>query len=713
MADWMQTPATDPAWRSAAQSDEWSLVEYAGGGRIMRNREGKEVFVSEGVSTSDPDAIERIREGSTGPQEAARTTAEQVVAQRPVSARAAKFIQGYPLLGQYTDEAIGMMYGDEAMENVREARKAMDVAYPGQSLALELGGGVLGAATVAPSLAVNMPGRGLGTKMAWGGAAGAGGGAIEGFVSGYGAGDEGDRLESAKTWGMLGGAFGLGLGALGPAVVSGFHKLFSGLAKSPLRTAAKELGVSQDVVKVLRAVIDTENIQDARKIIDDMGGDAFLADLTPQARNLLDAAIQLGGKGSGAAIKPIDARAVMFGDRISTMMDDIMGEPAGIVTASRIARNEAGDEVANLYNKAYNTPINYASPEGVKLEEILGRIPDSIFDAAAKQANDLMTWHGFGAKQVLAEIADDGTVIKREMPNVVQLDYLKRGLDSVVGNHTDITGKVDSVGMLAADMAREVRMALRDAVPVYGDALETAADIFGYEDAARIGYALLRTNTTRESARAALQGLSGPEHKAAMSGVRNYIDDTLANIKAVASDPNTEAREVTKLWQNLSSRSARNKMVSLLGGEQAGELIRELERAKIAITLRAATARNASTASRLAAERMVEAITGPTMIEQLQRGSPGQATQQLIQAMTGVTDEALALRKQGLYADIAEALVDIKGPEADRALRLLQYVDINEPLEAERAAAIARGVASLFVPAQQVGTRVTARGLQE
>ena len=87
---------------------------------------------------------------------------QQTSAQAPGGARAGKFVQGIPFVGQYADEAIGALSGDGAMRGARALQSAMDRQHPVESVALQTAGGHVGSAPVLAAAAPSViPRRGF------------------------------------------------------------------------------------------------------------------------------------------------------------------------------------------------------------------------------------------------------------------------------------------------------------------------------------------------------------------------------------------------------------------------------------------------------------------------------------------------------------------------------------------------------------------------
>ena len=93
---------------------------------------------------------------------------------------------------------------------------------------------------------------------------------------------------------------------------------------------------------------------------------------------------------------------------------------------------------------------------------------------------------------------------------------------------------------------------------------------------------------------------------------------------------------------------------------------------------------------------MVDDLTEPTILETLVsegvNAGPINAMKRLTATITGTTTEARALRKMGIYDEIAKVLVTQRGPEAQRALRLVERAMAGDALNQVQAAIIARAI---------------------
>jgi hypothetical protein len=676
------------------------------GGRVVETANGLS-FTSPGYSTTNQEQIARIMEGATPADESVSSFDRQTIAQHPVASRAAKVVQGVPFVGEWTDEAVGMV-SEPARDAMRASRSAMDRENPVESAALQIGGGIAGAIPMAVAAGPSFVARGassLGQRMAQGAAAGLVLGGAEGAVSGAGAGDDGSRGGEALRRGAWGAGIGAGVGAVAPAIASGASALVRRLKQSDVRTIAREMGISNDAARVVKTAIQNDDLGAAEAAIQRAGGKAMLADAGQGTQTLLDASIATGGKAGRVARDAIEDRAAQSGRQMQSALDDVLGGAQGQQALSRAVRDGTAGARSTAYEAAYAAPIDYSSARGKTLESLLKRVPGS----AIRRADELMRLEGVQSRQIMAQIADDGTVTYSSLPDVRQLDYITRALNDVA-DAADGAGKLGGttqLGRATSGLSKNIRSTLRGAVPEYGVALDTAADAISEKNAIDLGYSMLRAGTTRETVREALKGASKAEVSAAKQGLRSYVDDTLANVRGFITSQNFDVNEFRKLVGDLSSRASREKMTALLGPKDAGNLFKTLDREIMSLELRAAVAANSKTAVRQAVQGAVSDQTAPGSLGLLMQGEPINATKRIVQVLTGQTPEAVALRQQGIYDEIAQALTQTRGNDAKVAIQVINRAIQGQPVTDAQARLVGRVLSgSLAVSAHQSGTRL-------
>lgn len=546
---------------------------------------------------------------------------------------------------------IGSLFEDRSYDEILSGLRAQDRKTEEQHPYASLAGKVTGA--LAPgglaskfiSSARTLPGM-----MAQGFGWGAAGGATQGFLEGEGGAE--NRLAGAGWGGLIGG----GLGAAVPLVGAGLKEAWRAgsdmLNRSRIgSTVGREFGVSNATGRVLSDLVGQDDPAAMRAALSRGGPGAMLADVSPQATGALDMAMRSPIPAARAAGKAVEDRAAAAYDDVTRAMDDAMGAPTGIRTAQDAIVTGSAPARKAAYDAAYAAPIDYSAPAGAQLLDDLGpRIPGE----AIGYANRLMRARGEKSAQIMAKIADDGTVVFTSPPDVRQWDYIKQGLDMLAetGDGAGALGGQTRLGSAYQGLAREVRDAVSELVPEYKAALSVASDAISERNAVDFGSKLLRTATTPEMARDAIEGATAAELAAMRKGVRSQIQNVLGDVRKVASDQNLDARAVSKAFSDLSSENAQAKMAMLMGDGWPA-LKAELDKAGVALGLRARTSANSATFGRGAAEA---AITDEITPGALRSGKPLQAIKNFMASAMGASPDAIRRMRDEVKGELAGVL---------------------------------------------------------
>jgi hypothetical protein len=629
-------------------------------------------------------AMKRVRSGNAVPQVSelsGRVAPERNSSQLDPFVQGVTFGWGDELRGAVQGGLAAMQggdFGETYKREVDQSRNALDFQRrenPIGSLASELGGGIATSIAAAPLVG---PLAGLGTagrtlplwqQMIRGGAVAIPGGAV------YGAGASGDSLAERGSGALVGGAFGTAGGAVAPVVMRGIGAGVRGIAnRVNSNRAARQVGMSPQAARFATETLQADDALGAGGARMAAAGDErMIADAGQSATNLLDFAIQSSGRAGRVATDAIDQRVARSSTAITKALDDALGKPQGVQSLrANIASSSAGARSAAYDGPqgAYAAPIDYASPKGRKLEELLKRLDQSDINAA----NNLMRAEGYQSKQIIARIGDDGTVTYQRMPDVRQIDYITRALNDRAAANAGLgaLGGQTNAGRVYGNLSSDLRGATKDAVPEYETALNTAADPIRRSQAVEFGSTILRSSTTRDEVANQVFRMTPPERQAAQQGVRADIDEVLANVTRTVSDGDTVARESIAALRRLSSRASREKLALLLGQQEADQLLARVDEAATAFDLRANVANNSRTFQRQEMGRRVQQTTAPDgPLATMMRGEPLNAGKRAIQLMTGQTPE-VALRQQDEIMTEVVRLLTARGLDADRALQVLQ-----------------------------------------
>lgn len=486
---------------------------------------------------------------------------------------------------------------------------------------------------------------------------------VAGGLSGstIGAGDaaaRGGDLTDIAIGAGTGGIFGLAGGVVAPYITAGLTKA-GDIGRKALGISARpgNVPISRPASEIITRALDADGTlgTQAGLNMSQAGPRAMMADAGPNAMSLLDTAIQRSGPGSRMAIDAIDARASGANDDIIEALNAGLGKPEGVYTTGNALRTNTAASRGNAYDAAYAAPIDYSSDAGRAIENLMPRIPGNVIGIAKR----MMQAEGVQSQQMFAQVADDGAVTFTRMPDVRELDYITRALNQAASNGEGqgALGGITDIGRIYRNLARDIRGATKDAVPDYATALETAATPIQQREALEFGATILRPNVARDEAADIISGLTGPQRQYAKQGVRSQIDEALANVRAVVSDPNLDAREAKKALGELSSRAAREKIRLLIGDDTVADaMFARLDEATKSLELRANVASNSRTFARTSTDQTVQSYINDGAVNQALDGKPINAMQSIIQSLTGRDAKGKTEIADRVYSEIAQLL---------------------------------------------------------
>lgn len=704
---------TSPDVITSAMSDHYASIKATGG-----TQSGDEARALAAGNTrskmplKDIEAAYDVASGRGDDAEARRMAdayVEREHAESPaamgVDDRVRAVARGVPIVGGAADEtaaflssplnALGITSGNgyqKALDYQRARDRAFDTAHPVESTVEQLGGGLASGFGLAGKAAGAISGMSPMGAIATGASAGGAIGGADAFTRGEGGAVA--RGQDAVVGALLGGTIGAAAPAVGGAVGSGVRKI---LDRYGANAELGKIGLSPEAGRILTRALDNDGSLGPRgaAAINAAGPEAMVADAGPNARVLLDTALQRQSPGLQAARDAIEARAGRAGGQIDAALDTALGAPQGVATAEQAIRDAARrgtpaakveanpaagtamvpyDEAAasaaagkprigDLYDKAYATPIDYSSPQGMALEQMVkGRVPPAVI----QRANALMRVEGEQSRQILAKVADDGTVTFERLPDVRQLDYITRAMNDVAqrGDGMGALGGNTAEGRAYGNLSRDLRSTLREAVPEYGAALDAAADPIRQRQALQLGEKVMSPSMARDEVAQELAGMSAAERDAVKQGIRSTIDEALANVRRAISDPNVDARQGMQAVKDLSSDAARAKLETVLGKDEAATLFRSIDEATRAFDLRASVAQNSKTAVRSITNDQLAAAVEPGPIGLAMEGRIPTAVARVFQAMTGRTPEAKQAAQDKIMGEVVQSLVSRRGPEA-------------------------------------------------
>ena len=231
-------------------------IATANDGVIMENDKGERVYTSPGYNTNDPAKIAEIMNGATVADTFQGDLDRERIAKNPVAARVQEFNQGAPIVGEWLDEAVGLV-SPEAAKNMRATSDAMERQHPIQSGALNVLGGVAYTAPLAVMGAgqktadfVGRAGSKIG-RLARVMGAGAAAGLTEGVASGAGR-EAGDRLRGAAVYGAMGAGLGAALAPVADLAGIGAAALARRRKKLDVAAIAREFGIDTAAARTVK-----------------------------------------------------------------------------------------------------------------------------------------------------------------------------------------------------------------------------------------------------------------------------------------------------------------------------------------------------------------------------------------------------------------------------------------------------------------------------
>jgi hypothetical protein len=691
------SPAIDPAAmpaidvrRRPGMEDGTDVIKVTeNGGYVYRHPDGSLSYSDDVATIRDQGRVMDILRGATGGEAYRRGYSEDIVAQNPVASRAATAIEGVPFVGSYGDEVAGLVGGPEAQQAWLASTNAMRDANPGQAAALSAAGTVGGAGVLAYGATPFLPQVATrGGQVLRNTVLGALGGATEGAVYGYGQQQGEGRTSNALTQGLVGG----GLGVASGLAVAALDRRILGQAErlrgQSVDVLQEQLGVSPQAAQMIREALSAGELDRAISTLERRGPQAMMAEASPALRQLLNVVtktdIGAGNIASNAVSREVGER---YG-RLTGVLDDVLGSPQGVREVQEGVMDATRGARSSSYSNAFSAPIDYASEVGQDLEGILQRrLPRGVIE----RANEALREADEVSPQIMARIADDGTVSFERPLSVQQIDYIARELQTMEGAARRATGRTADA-LRYGDLRRDIRDRLRTLVPAYGDALDAGADALGQREAVTLGSRALRMN--RSELRFELRNLnSDAERSMVAQGLRENIDDLMARAGAIASDPDVDAREIRRILQPMTSREGLENIEAVVGNEGARAIREAVEVARDGLELRAAISRNSDTAISQAAQGRMRELTPGDLFDAVGQMDVGQARRSIVHALSGDSAEAQQLRMGGLAQEIASVLTSQTGDAAQRALRIVnEYVSNPAAMPDREALFVARVV---------------------
>lgn len=277
-------------------------------------------------------------------------------------------------------------------------------------------------------------------------------------------------------------------------------------------------------------------------------------------------------------------------------------------------------------------------------------------------------------------------------PTVMQWDYIARALqDRAKRERREVA--TSKKGANYEGTLNNIRSELKTQIPVYRDALGIAGDTFAEQEAMDLGERLLQKNTTVGEITRFLETAEKPQIEALKKGIRADIESEIKSVKTSALNPNTDPKELSAALSLLRIPNNMTKMRAILGQQEFDDFYKLLDEQATSIELMGAVARNSKTAGRQDIKQTAEQVLfGGGILSQIGRGKVVNTQEVLVQSMTGLTPEADAARRMGLFDDVASVLTRLQGQDARDALEMIELARRGRVLTEPQARIIAKAV---------------------
>ena len=677
------------------QLPQGTVTEPRGRGTVYQTPEGQVGYFDEAYSTTDPEEIRRIIGGEDPAEMFQQRVYEDVVQQRPAAARGAVGLRGVPFAGEYLDELGGAVGGPQTEANVRLAQKAMEETRPIESALLETGVGM--ASTMPLAMAMpTMSGGGL-MRVAERGLQAGGFGAAEGTVAGYGQGEgpmimpEGglnpERKAQAQSRGITSGAISAPLGAAGGMVENIVSRR---IADVDFEALAAELGISREAARTMVNMGESGmSPAQIEQNIRNMGEEGRLVNAGPQSKRLLDLTQQVQGPATTTVQQGVTEYGRQVRRAFDQSLDRLLGRPAeGPKQVFEEARAATAPKRKAAYDEAYAQFIDPTSDVGRNIRGVLNQIPPRYKTRAIEQANELMQIDDVGVRSLTVDAQGNLT----EYPNIIQLDYIKRGLGNIISEATDpVTNKMSPEGANASKLYTRLSRAMTRAVPQYGEAVNLGLENIIEENAIRLVNNFNRSNP--EDFSRLIGQVDGEARDQLRDSMRRMLRTEIQRIedraKVTLADPEADmetARGAVNAFKAFSSSEALQKVSKILTGSELRQFRNTMAKAQEFMNLQYAVSRGSQTAFRTEGQKQIVDIAQPTLNEMVSgSGNLSEVVGKIARSVFGVDPDLPMERSQQVLDEIATTLLNTKGENAVRAARLIQEVAEGRPMSKERA----------------------------
>lgn len=182
--------------------------------------------------------------------------------------------------------------------------------------------------------------------------------------------------------------------------------------------------------------------------------------------------------------------------------------------------------------------INDAAGEAQNLAAVRGQLADSADNVQNLQ------------QQVDSKSIQGGDPIFSKVPNMRIIDAAKRGLDAQINDNSNEFGHLNDLGRTQAMLKSALVGQAKSLNPAYANYLNTAADEYSLQSAAKLGRGIWNSPNKEETI-TQLSNLSAPQKQMALQGaVRSFMEQT----EKSPDSANLAATKLTKpYWRDILS----------------------------------------------------------------------------------------------------------------------------------------------------------------
>lgn len=514
------------------------------------------------------------------------------------------------------------------------------------------------------------------------------GAGVEGLIYGAGEGDTLDeRTISALQTSGLNMAITAPIATVFP-MIGNFVNRYKPIEQQ-VQQIATEFGIGVEASRMIKQAFDNGlSLADMMQQVERSGNDALMVDATKAFERLLDASKSSVPSAGEKVDRTITGRVEKQSGELKEETDAILGaKPQGTQTTIEKVGEETAGARRDAYTKAYDHVIDFQSPKGQVIKSVLNRVDPTEMKEAIKKANKMLRDKGWQPFQVMARFDKFGNLSLEKDLNMVQLDYIKRGLDSL-GQEVNSIGQFTDDAIRVQGQARDLRNALVDHNPAYGKALAIGQGKIKTQQAIALGSKLLNAKTTLDDVKRMVRSASKDELAGVKQGLREQIENIMDRAK-VASGQETaqEVKGAMKFVTDLSSKENQDKVRLILGEKTANALFKRLDQVKKSLEVQTGIRLGSQTQPRQEVIRQIDEQLEGGAIKSLFMGDPKAFTVKMRDFFVGKSEDYIYKERERVINDMVKVLSasKIKGKTVEQALKYLDKVRRGETLTKPQA----------------------------